>query len=169
MTQTIDGRSAGRPADDAGVVVSVNVSSGGVPKRRVERAEVSAQGMAGDRQRDLVHHGGEARALCLYSADLIDALRAEGHPIAIGDAGENLTVRGVSWDAMTVGARVRVGEVEAEITAFADPCANLRACFTDGRIGRIAQRAHPGWSRVYARVVRAGAVAVGDAVSVARP
>jgi MOSC domain-containing protein YiiM len=157
------------PRAHEGTVESINVSDGGVPKLPVERALVSADGLAGDRQRNLEHHGGEARALCIYSADLIDALRAEGHPIATGAAGENLTVRGIRWEAMTIGARIRAGEVEAEITAFANPCHNLRPCFVDGVFSRISEKVHPGWSRVYARVVRGGVVARGDAVAVFEP
>ena len=139
----------------------MNVSEGGVPKRSVARARATTDGLAGDRQRDLEHHGGAQRALCVYSADLIDALRAEGHAITPGAAGENLTIRGVAWDAMTVGARFRAGEVEAEVTGYANPCHNLRPYFTDGRFGRISQKTHPGWSRVYARVLREGEIAAG--------
>ncbi len=142
-------------------MVSVNVSDGGVPKRAVERALVSVDGMAGDRQRDLDHHGGHERALCIYSADLIDALRAEGHAIVVGAAGENLTVRGVPWAAMTPGARFRAGTVEAEVTSYANPCGNLRAWFAGEDIARVSQKLHPGWSRVYARVLRGGVIAAG--------
>lgn len=164
-----------QPRDDArdptrtGVVVSVNVSDGGVPKLPVERALVSADGVAGDRQRNLEHHGGAARALCVYSADLIDALRAEGHAIAVGAAGENLTVRGVPWAAMTVGTRFRAGEVEAEVTGYAHPCHHLRPYFANEAITRISQKVHPGWSRVYARVLRGGVVAAGSAFTLLVP
>ncbi len=147
-------------------MVAVSVSDGGVPKRAVERARVSADGVAGDRQRDRRHHGGPARALCLYSADLIDALRGEGHAIAAGAAGENLTLRGIPWDAMAVGARFRAGTVEGEVTGYAHPCENLGPYFADEAFTRISQKVHPGWSRVYARVLTEGEVAPGDAVVV---
>jgi len=32
---------------------------------------------------------------------------------------------------------------------------------------RVAQKVHPGWSRLYARVLREGSVQIGDAVSFA--
>ena len=144
-----------------GEVVSINISAGGVPKRPVHKVLVTVHGLAGDRQRNLQHHGGPQRALCVYSADLLDALRDEGHGVVPGATGENLTVRGVAWDAMTVGTRFRAGTVEAEVTAYADPCHNLRPYFVDGRVGRIAQKAHPGWSRVYARVLVEGELVVG--------
>jgi len=152
-----------------GVVVSINVSDGGVPKLSVERALVSADGVAGDRQENLKHHGGPARALCLYSAELIDALRAEGHGIVAGAAGENLTVRGVPWDAMVVGARFRVGEVEGEVTGYTHPCYKVRACFADGVESRISQDVRPGWSRVYARVLRGGVIAAGNSFELSAP
>ena len=77
-----------------GRVVSVNVSSGGVPKLPVDRARVSPEGVEGDRQRFLQYHGGPERAVSIYSLDLIEALRNEGHPIGIGTTGENLTLAG---------------------------------------------------------------------------
>ncbi|MGA9836697.1 MAG: MOSC domain-containing protein [Gemmatimonadaceae bacterium] len=163
---TSNRRDTRRPVVHTGVVVSVNVPAGGVPKRPVDRVRVSVHGMGGDQQRNLAHHGGKRRALCLYSADLIDALRAEGHSIGTGDAGENLTVRGVPLDAMAGGARLRIGDVVAEVTGFADACHNLRPYFTDQAFARISQKVHPGWSRVHARVVRAGVVARGDTFSV---
>lgn len=162
-------RDGARGVTRAGVVVSVNVSDGGLPKQPVERALVSADGVAGDRQRNLEHHGGAARALCVYSADLIDALRAEGHAIVVGAAGENLTVRGVPWAAMTVGTRFRAGEVEAEVTGYANPCHHLRPYFANEAITRISQKVHPGWSRLYARVLRGGVVAAGSAFTLLVP
>jgi MOSC domain-containing protein YiiM len=148
-----------------GVVEAINVSDGGVPKRSVSRAMVTERGVEGDRQRDLRHHGGPDRALCLYSADLIDALRAEGHAITAGAAGENVTVRGIPWDAMVPGVKLRVGEVDAEVTAYAHPCDNLRPYFIDETFTRISQKLHPGWSRVYARVLSGGVIERGAAVT----
>ncbi|MGH7671142.1 MAG: MOSC domain-containing protein [Gemmatimonadaceae bacterium] len=132
-----------------------------MPKRPVERALVTVNGVVGDRQRDLENHGGVQRALCLYSAELLDALRAEGHDVGPGVTGENLTIRGVAWDAMTAGTRFRAGPVEGEVTGYANPCHNIHPYFVDGRGARIAQKLHPGWSRVYARVLLEGEVGVG--------
>jgi MOSC domain-containing protein YiiM len=67
---------------------------------------------------------------------------------------------------MTPGRRVEVGEVEIELTAYAAPCRNIGGSFKDRRTGRVSQKAHPGWSRLYARVTREGTVRVGDPVRV---
>jgi MOSC domain-containing protein YiiM len=141
---------------------SIHVSDGGVPKVARSSAYVGAGGVEGDRQRDLRYHGGPDRAVCLYSLELIEALRAEGHPIAPGAIGENLTLAGVDWGAMVPGARLEVGEALLEITSYTSPCRNIRRSFRGEDFGRVSQRSNPGWSRVYARVVREGRVAVGD-------
>jgi len=149
-----------------GVVRSINVSDGGVPKRPRQTAVVRTTGVEGDRQRDLRFHGGPDRAVSLYSMDLIDALQAEGHPIDVGTIGENLTIAGVPWTAMVPGARVDVGEVSLELTSYASPCRNIAGSFLDSQILRVSAKRHPGWSRVYARVLREGMIAVGDTVTI---
>jgi MOSC domain-containing protein YiiM len=136
--------------------VSLNVSPGGVPQLPVERAEASPRGVAGDKQRNLKYHGGPSRAVSIYSLDLIDALRREGHPIEIGAVGENLTLAGIDWTLMIPGARLRVGDAELELTAFAAPCRTIAGSFNGRRMGPIAQTAKPGWSRLYARVAEVG-------------
>ena len=120
--------------------------------------------MEGDRQRNRRFHGGPDRALCLYSQELIDALGAEGHPIVRGAVGENVTIAGLPWDRVRPGARLTLGEVDVEVTSYTAPCENIEGAFLDGRFVRISQRVHPGWSRVYVRVLRGGSLRVGDAV-----
>lgn len=138
---------------------------GGVPKLPVAAALVTAAGMAGDQQRNLKYHGGADRALCLYAVERLDALRREGHPIAIGTTGENVTVGGIDWALVVPGARLALGAaVLIEITSFTRPCRTIAGSFLGGRTGRVSQRTHPGWSRVYARVLAGGTVHEGDEV-----
>ena len=148
-----------------GVVHSINVSNGGVPKLRRESCHVGVNGLAGDRQRDLRYHGGPDRAVCLYSLDLIQALQSEGHAITPGSIGENLTVSGIEWSAMVPGAKVEVGPVVLELTDFAAPCSNIAPSFQRRQYVRVNQKVHAGWSRLYARVLAEGTVQVGDRVS----
>jgi MOSC domain-containing protein YiiM len=147
-------------------VVQINVNPrGGVPKHRVASAEITAAGVAGDKQRDLRYHGGPNRAVSLYSSEHIAALRDEGHPIVPGSAGENLTIAGLDWPALEAGDRLRIGEqLRVEITGYAAPCNNIAESFADGKSTRISQKLHPGWSRVYASVLEPGVVQEGDVV-----
>lgn len=150
---------------EAGTLASINISGGGVPKRRVTGAKVAAFGLEGDDQDDKVHHGGPDRAVCIFSLEKVRSLQAEGHPIQPGSVGENLTVEGVRWESVMPGVRIRVGgSVILEVTSFTSPCKTIRGAFSDGRFVRISQKVHPGWSRVYARVISEGDVALGDRV-----
>lgn len=150
------------PSTD-GRVARICVSDGGVPKRPVPKAVIRRDGVEGDRQNDLEHHGGPDRAVCIFSLEVIDRLRAEGHPIEPGSAGENLTVEGVAWDAVSPGARFELqGGVVLEVTSYTAPCSTIAASFSDGASKRISQKLHPGQSRVYCRVVAEGGVREGE-------
>lgn len=153
----------------AGRVVRVNVNpDGGVPKFAVGAALVTAAGVAGDRQRDLKHHGGPDRAVCLFSAEQIAALAAEGHPIAPGTTGENLTIAGLAWERLREGDRLAIGDdVLLELTEPAAPCRTIAGSFTGGAFTRISDKKHPGWTRRYARVLREGLVREGAPVVLA--
>ena len=151
-------------SDLRGRVVGLQRSNGGVPKLAVQSAIVRSSGMEGDRQRNRRFHGGPRRALCLYSLERIKALAGEGQPIAPGTVGENVTLAGLAWDMVRPGVLLTLGEVEVEVTSYTAPCKTISAAFLDGEFVRISQRVHPGWSRVYVRIVREGTVSVGDAV-----
>ena len=148
-----------------GRLESINVSQGGVPKHPTPEATVGTDGVEGDRQRDLRFHGGPDRAVSVFSAEHIAALQSEGHSIAPGTIGENLTVSGIDWSRVVPGACLDIGEVRLEITSYAAPCANIAGSFVGGDIARVAQKTSPGWSRVYTRVLAPGHVRVGDGVT----
>jgi len=151
-------------SERGGRVESINTSRGGVPKQPVFEAFITADGVDGDRQSDPRFHGGPDRAVVLFSLDVITALQSEGHPIAAGTTGENLTLSGVAWASIQPGAEVTIGGVHLRITKYASPCYKIRGSFADGDETRISQKSHPGWSRLCALVVTEGLVRVGDAV-----
>ncbi|MBK8275120.1 MAG: MOSC domain-containing protein [Nitrospira sp.] len=148
-------------------VHQINISDGGVPKLPVLEAKVSEQGLDGDRQRNLKFHGGPDRAVCLYSLELIERLQDEGHPIDPGATGENLTLSGLNWDEVYPGVRLTSGpELQLEVTSYTTPCHHNGRWFRDEDFSRIAQKLNPGWSRVYAKVLRGGIVRPGDVVEI---
>jgi MOSC domain-containing protein YiiM len=146
-------------------IFQISVSDGGVPKGPVHAATVTALGLDGDRQDDLEHHGGPDRALCLYALERIVSLQSEGHPIYPGATGENLTLAGLDWAQIVPGTRLRLGdEVVIEITPYTTPCAKLVRSFAGADVKRISQEHHPGWARLYARVLSTGRIRIGDRV-----
>ena len=152
----------------SGRVVQVSVSPrGGVPKRPVEQAEVGPTGLAGDAVRYTKIHGGPERAVCLFSLEVIERLRAEGHPVAPGTTGENLTLAGVAWERLEPGRVLAIGDaVRLQLTTRVEPCKTIRASFEGGAFKRIKPAAHPDETRWYTRVLAGGTVRTGDPVSV---
>ncbi len=140
------------------------ISDGGAPKQAIREGVVGEVGIVGDRQKHTKIHGGPLRALCLYSLELIEKLQSEGHPIYPGSVGENVTISGLDWSALTSGTRLSLGdEVEVELTTEADPCKNIAASFIDKKFKRLEA---PGEMRWYCKVLRGGNLRIAMAVRV---
>jgi MOSC domain-containing protein YiiM len=146
-------------------IFQINTSPGGVPKLPIREAVASELGLVGDGHNFPDIHGGPDRALCLFSLERILELQTEGHPIFPGAVGENVTVSGIDWNTLEPGRQVSLGdEVVVEITRYTSPCNSISDSFCDGYFGRISQKLHPGFSRVYARVLRPGRIRIGQEV-----
>jgi MOSC domain-containing protein YiiM len=103
--------------------------------------------------------------VCLFALEQIRALQAEGHPVVPGALGENVTIEGVEWAHVVPGSRLELGDaVTLEVTRYTSPCVNIRPAFAHGEYSRVSEKRHPGWSRVYARVLAPGTLRTGDAV-----
>ena len=148
------------------IVYSINVNSaGGVPKYPVEKILLGKNNVQGDKQNDLQYHGGPSRAVCLFSLERILSLQKEGHPIQPGTTGENLTIQGLDWNLMRIGAKFQIGEVEIELTGPAPPCKTISESFNGEGFVRISEKKYPGWSRWYASVSKEGMVTINDIIS----
>lgn len=132
-----------------------------MPKLPVLAARATRLGLAGDVQRMKKIHGGPDRALCLFSLEVIEQLRAAGHPIAPGAAGENVTISGLDWPSLREGDRLRLGDVVIELTRTTDPCKQIAGCFADRDAWHLGPRATTRW---YARVLVEGDLSVGAVV-----
>lgn len=153
--------------DPSPYLYQINASRGGVPKHAVPEAWVSVEGIRDDGHRNKVLHGGPDRAICIFSFELIQALQQEGHTMHPGALGENFTLAGLDWAYIQPGDHMKIGEhVLLELTSFCEPCRRIAQWFHKGDYSRIAQEEHPGWSRLYARVLVEGQVGQGDTVCV---
>ena len=153
-----------------GRLLQVNVSRGGVPKRAVDGARITVTGVEGDRQSAVTVHGGPHRAVSILGIEAIERVAAEGHPIAPGTVGENLTTQGFDVSALAPGTRLVIGdEVELELADHAGPCETIRDSFRGGRFARLNGAKHPNDSRMYARVIIEGSVRPGDPIAIRPP
>jgi MOSC domain-containing protein YiiM len=131
----------------------------GLPKRAVPELVISSTGAAGDfnRYRTEKLAGDRDQALLLMTEDLLDTLRSEGWPVARGDLGENLTLGGIPESSLAPGVRLRLGEVELEISKACDPCSETWSLpYIGSERGPAFVRALVGRRGWYARVLREG-------------
>jgi MOSC domain-containing protein YiiM len=151
------------PAQRIGRVAQLNVSPGGLPKMPVDSIEVGWRGPKGDKQKTRVHHGRPWQALCLWSREVIDNFKAQGHPLEPGFAGENVTIEGLDWSDVCPGVRMQIGDVLCELTAYALPCFQNKPFFLDADFDVIHHERGP-VSRIYATVLRPGTMHTDDLV-----
>lgn len=124
-----------------------------MPKLPVLQAQVTAAGVAGDRQRNVKVHVGADRAVCIYSEELYEWLREQGINITNGQIGENFTTRGLELGQLKPGDWLRVGACMIEITKVRVPCNQLKIWHPDlpmvivGRSGWMARVIEEGMVR----------------------
>jgi len=155
----------------SGLLLSVNTSPGGVPKRPIGSGHMGKRGVNGDgHDKPEPIHGTPAQAACLYPFEAIERVRADGHQAFPGAYGENFTIAGLDWGGLRRGDTLRIGANGPLLllTDYATPCDTQARWFTGGKYGRISQRAYPEDARWYASVLEDGPVAAGDEVRLIR-
>lgn len=151
---------------DGGTVASLHASQGGVPKPEILSATIDVGGVVGDGQAARQYHGRPWQALCLWSAEVVQAWAADGHPIFPGAAGENLSLTGIDWSQVRAGLIIEIGTMTALVSAPAVPCTKNSRWFSDRDHLRLGHDLYPGRARWYASVLSPGQVRAGDPVSV---
>lgn len=122
------------------------------PMKELNEAEaVEAKGLRG------CIHGrpGSKRQVLMMDAETLEKLE-----IPPGAVKENITTRGIDFQTLAPGQRVRVGESLLEITIPCDPCPRM----DEIRMGlQEVLRGQRGW---LCRVVTGGKIRTGDAVEI---
>jgi MOSC domain-containing protein YiiM len=142
------------------VLVSINVSRGGIPKRPVPEADVTLDGLVGDGRAHAKHNKPD-RGVSLLDEEILSELCGEGFAFGPGGLGENLTLRDLRVQTLTAGACLRFeGGVALELTEARKPCFVLD--LVDPRLKERAS-GRIGWM---ARVIRPGRLVTGETVVV---
>lgn len=127
----------------------------GTPKTNVPKAELKADhGIAGD-----AHAGAGRRQISLLAVESIEKMLAAGAKVSPGDFAENITTEGIDLTALSVGDKLCIGQaVEVEITQLGKKCHNRCAIYE--QVGDCIMPREG----IFARVVEAGRIKVGDIV-----
>jgi MOSC domain-containing protein YiiM len=145
---------------DSPIVLSVNISPGGIPKRPVGRGEVTCDGIVGD-SHNHEKHITPLQAFLLIDIEDIEQLQREGYRVYPGAMGENLTCRGLDVDSLPPGARLAFpGGLVLELTKARKPCYVLDS------IDPVLKKVVVGRAGMYARVVEAGPIRAGERIDV---
>ncbi len=128
--------------------------------------ELSELNLMGDRQADLINHGGPDKAVYVYLTDHLprwsDELGAEFGP---GTFGENLTVSGVDEGTVRIGDVWAWGNALLQVSQPRQPCYKL--AMITGRPTVVRHMVETGWTGWYLRVLQAGTVPVAGPILVA--
>ena len=137
----------------------------GIFKEPVQgRVTVNKLNIEGDGQADLIGHGGEFRAVYVYSFDNYAYWERElgRTDFTHGQFGENLTVEGMQDHDVHVGDIFRIGTALFEVTQPRVPCYKLAIKMNvEGFYSQILDSGRLGF---YFRVLEEGEVGVGDEV-----
>jgi len=131
----------------------------GIYKRVVEGSIlVGKGGLPGDRQADLVHHGGADKAICVYFLKHYPYWREWlDKPLGESAFGENLTIDGGDETQLCIGDVLRIGDSSGplvQVTQPRVPCFKLGVRHSEPKLP--AQVLQTGYCGFYLRVLEPG-------------
>ena len=139
-------------------VISVNISERkGERKHPVPEIRLKLRhGIVGD-----AHAGDWHRQISLLAEESVDTMRsASPVPLDSGVFAENINTRGIDLKSLPVGARLRIGQTEVEVTQIGKECHN--DCAIKKAVGKCVMPTEG----IFAVVVKEGAVRAGDEIEV---
>jgi MOSC domain-containing protein YiiM len=126
-----------------------------------ERLFLSKLNIDGDQQADLDNHGGEDKAVCVYSLDHYPFWEKElGMKLEAASFGENLTVKGLTEKAVHIGDTFQFGEAVVQVSQPRQPCFKLAEKWNTPKLPLRVQQT--GFSGYYFRVLQEGWISKED-------
>ena len=142
-----------------------------ISKQQVRGAvQIDARGLEGDEQADLKVHGGPEKAIHHYAAEHMQHWRRvfpeHASTFQPGCFGENISTTGLTEEMLCIGDELQLGTARVQVCQGRQPCWKLNAHIGLPEMAAQFQRSgRTGW---YYRVLEAGIVKSGDAVTVSR-
>ncbi|MGX4599208.1 MOSC domain-containing protein [Faecalimicrobium sp. JNUCC 81] len=124
----------------------------GTSKTMVEEANVIEDfGIEND-----AHAGKWHRQVSLLALEKIEDFRNKGAKVDFGAFGENLVVEGIELNKLPIGQKIKVGEIELEVTQIGKKCHDKCAIYY-----QVGQCIMPS-NGIFTKVLKGGKVKVGD-------
>src|SRR3989344_2207150 len=155
----------------SGLVYRINMKTEtpnerGIPKSPVVTAIIRHSGIEGDynRYRSEKFNADSDKAIMFIPSDTLDQLSLEGWPVVAGDLGENITVKGIPYEAFAINQKYAIGDdALIQIAKPCHPCSGLKVLPYVGqeKLKSFMQTLlnRRGW---YARVLKEGRITVQD-------
>lgn len=141
-------------------ILSINISKGGIPKLPIDSVRVTFAGLEGDGHNHAKHYN-PIQAVCLQDAEKLQELSKREYALTPGSAGENLTVKNLQVNALSLGAILQFpGGVVLEISKVRKPCYVMDAI--DAQLKSDALGRHG----MYAKVIQEGIIKMGDSIQI---
>jgi MOSC domain-containing protein YiiM len=141
-------------------ILSINISSGGIPKVPVNSCCVTIDGLVDD-GRSHEKHWDRNRAVSLIDQEILQQLNTEGYDVPPGAVGENLTVEDLNVQSLQPGDHLSFsGGVIIELVEERKPC------FVLDPLGINLKKDIVGRCGYLARVIEEGTFTPGESISV---
>ena len=148
---------------DLRYIVSINISSGGVPKLPVDSIYVSFSGLKGDGHNHAKHYD-PIQAVCLQDIEQLEGLNLKGYSLVPGATGENLTVKNLYVNNFPLKTVLRFsGGVVLELSKIRKPCYVMDAIHPRLKEDTV------GCHGMYAKVIQEGLLTAGETMDVISP
>ena len=134
----------------------------GICKKPVQGPlHLTKTGFDGDGVADLTNHGGEDKAVCVYSMDHYPYWEKRlGIKLSHAAFGENLSVSNLREDEICIGDTFHLGTAITQVSQPRQPCKTLAARY--GRSDLVKLVVHSGYTGFYLRVLKEGMTEQGD-------
>ncbi|CAM4394878.1 MOSC domain-containing protein [Shewanella denitrificans] len=122
--------------------------------------------IVGDEQADLIHHGGEHKAVYAFSSNHYDYWKGilANKNLSYGAFGENFSVSNLSEEDVKIGDQFRFGSTLLEVSQPRVPCFKLGIALNNANAVKLFTKNY--CTGVYFRVLEPGVAQTGDTVSI---
>ncbi len=141
-----------------GKVVSINISAKkGMRKKPIKEAEIiTDHGIKDDAHASSTWH----RQISLLALESIKKMQDLGLKVNPGDFAENITTEGIDLIKLLVGTRMKIGDVEAEVSQIGKECHTRCAIYYQAGDCVMPKEG------IFVKVLKGGKIKVGDKIEV---